>query len=139
MPRGKSKTHADYVKSDIKTGDVIELRTRGFTYTEIAAKLGCSKTNVGYHVKKAMAEQRASNLESMEHHQEVVRRRYEKMWRTVDDLLEAGDIAAVDRGVKVLDGIRKLYGLDALPTTEKGESFLDRLAGLVRKSESDDG
>lgn len=94
----------------------LELRIAGKSLREIARETGYGSVS-GVH--KAIA---AALLDTLREPAEDVRalelERLDAMWRKVWQRIERGDLAAVDRGLRIQDRRAKLLGLDA-PTKQE--------------------
>lgn len=91
----------------------LKLHARGKTFQAIAGQLGVSMMTASRLVREAKAHYwRLSETEAR--HQRAMEMRYlEELWAAVADEAMAGNVAYVDRALKIRESYRKLMGLDA--------------------------
>jgi len=115
---------------------VMDLRKKGLSFRAIGAELEISKTRAHTHYKKAMDE---LLVELQGEAKEVVAleiSRLDSLMEAVMPKAEAGDLAAVDRVLKIQDRRAKYLGLDA-PVRAQVEGKLT-LEDLVMQSWEDE-
>jgi hypothetical protein len=91
----------------------LELRLAGHTYDAIALQLGYASRSSAYRaVGRAFqrirreADQTAETLRALED------ARYDRMLRAIDAKVQQGDLAAMDRALRISKARRELWGLD---------------------------
>jgi hypothetical protein len=148
MARGQTPPHdrvAAKIERDERRRKATRLAVDGYTYEEIAEKLGYSSRQAAHRdVKAGMAPAAKALREEADHFIAVQTARLEQMHRDARkifeeyeaDATEAGDIvessvadqrlAAMDRMLKVGESMRKLLGADA-PT--KTQATIDATVG----------
>jgi DNA-binding CsgD family transcriptional regulator len=89
------------------------MRAHGFSYAEIAVKLGTTVEKVGRAINRAMKRHRKNAAESCEHLVTLEEIRLDEMYCTVYPMIKAGSIEAIALGLKIMDRRAKLRGLDA--------------------------
>lgn len=97
---------------------VLQLRKRGHTYAEIAAACGCSTMGAHKACQRALAR---LSLEADAETRELRRLqllRLEHALVKLAPLLEEGQLAAIDRLVRILEHQARLLGLDAPELSE---------------------
>jgi hypothetical protein len=100
--------------SQVKEQHALDLRLAGHTYEVIAVRLGYASRSSAYravgrpfHRIRAHTDQTADQLRQLED------ARYDRMLRADDDKIQRGDLAAIDRALRISKARRELWGLDA--------------------------
>lgn len=113
MPRGKpSKNSRQQAQARAKDREALELRKAGATYQQIADKMGISLSGAGVCVSRAMDALRLEVKEAAEQVLELELDRLDSMLLGLWDKARRGDVAAIDRVLKIQDRRAKYLGLD---------------------------
>jgi hypothetical protein len=115
--------------------EALELRRMGFSYVEIGARIGCSKSAAHRYVDEAMAE--AS--EQVRGEANVIKAeeisRLDGMLRGLWPTARKGNHGAVDRVLKIMERRARLLGLDApvkvAATNKEGDEDADPTRYIV--------
>lgn len=96
-----------------RESDALAMRTKGATYDQISEALGVSRQGAADCVKRALAALKADTEEKAEEVRELELRRLDRMLQIAEAAAENGDIAAIDRVLKIQERRSKYLGLDA--------------------------
>jgi hypothetical protein len=134
---------SDHIKVDRKLTQTekrvraLELRRQGKNYRQIAKEIGWrSHTTAMDNVKAALKE---TVQEAADELRAVESERLEWLWRKVEERMDTDHLWAVDRGIKVVEQRRALFGLDVSGSGDlAGEvtRYLD-LVEMARKDVED--
>ncbi len=110
----ESKLSPRVLAAQAKEAQALDLRLAGYTFDAIAAQLGYASRSSAYravsrglqHIR-GQADQTADQLRQLED------ARYDRMLRAIDDKVQQGDVAAIDRALRISKARRELWGLDA--------------------------
>ena len=91
----------------------VELRTQGWTFQRIADELGVSVASAHNAVTRYLEETRAISREGAEEIRRLELDRLDRILATIGPLAEGGDLAAVDRVLRLQERRAHLLGLDA--------------------------
>ena len=136
MPRRVSSTGAAVVSAVERTRQAVALRRAGLTCAEIGAKLGCSKASAHRAIVRGLEALRAESQEDATALRTLELARLDAaqvaIWRDV----QAGDMAAIDRLLRISQRRASLLGLDQQRVStdvrvDMGETGADVLARLV--------
>lgn len=111
--RKRSKTKKATLVAEEKRQKAIDLRRKGYSYREIAAEIGATHGYCYKLVSQALKRIREETNEIAEDARQLELDRLDKLWMHAYQAVEAGDIGAIDKAVKVMDRRSKLLGLDA--------------------------
>lgn len=112
MP-SKAKTSGAVVVREDKTARAVELRTAGFSYPQIASMLNvCTATAFNY-VSRAIERTRKEANETADQIRTVEVARLDRMLAVLTPLADEGDLAAMDRILKIQERRAAYLGLDA--------------------------
>ena len=143
MPAGRPAAQdraAQKIERDLRRAQAIKLAVDGYTYEEIAERLGYNSRQAAHRdVKAALAPAVKEMTEAGKELIAVQAARLEQMHRdarkiydefNADEYSTAADqrLAAIDRMVKVGESLRKLVGADA-PTRTESKTTLDATVG----------
>ena len=106
----RGKTSSQAIDRAERRDKAVRLRREGLTLREIAARLGISPATAHEDISRALADIPAESVEEL---RTVWGERLEAATAVVMPQVEAGDLDAVDRLVRLTDRAAKLYGLDA--------------------------
>jgi hypothetical protein len=117
VPEGKtmsrSKTSRKSLIAEEKRQKAIDLRRLGCTYREIADQIGASPGYSFKLVTQALKRIRQETNEIAEDARTLELERLDNLWRYAYQAVINGDVAAIDKAVKVMDRRARLLGLDA--------------------------
>lgn len=108
----------------------LQLRLAGATYAEIGEAMGCGTSAARMRIRGALSDicaEERSQLRSIE----VAR--LDRLQRSCWTAALAGDLAAIDRSVKIIDRRAKLLGLDAPQQLEVASTMDVDLDGTAAK------
>ena len=91
----------------------VELRTQGWTFQRIGDELGRPVSSVYQAVVKYLEETRAISREGAEEIRRLELDRLDRILATIGPQAEGGDLAAVDRVLRLQERRAHLLGLDA--------------------------
>jgi hypothetical protein len=111
--RPKLLTRARTVDSVEWHRRAVELRTQGRTYQQIADELGVSVGGAHVAVTRYLEETRAISREGAEEIRRLELDRLDRILSTIGPQAEGGDLAAVDRVLRLQERRAHLLGLDA--------------------------
>jgi hypothetical protein len=112
VPESKFSPRA--VTAQVKEQQALELRQAGHTFDAIAAQLGYASRSTAYRaVSRALQRIRAQADQTAEQLRQLEDARYDRMLRAIDDKVQQGDVAAIDRALRISKARRELWGLDA--------------------------
>ncbi len=112
---GTAKRAAKRTKVNHRSAEAIELRKAGWTNEEIAANLGYSSANaVSSDISATL---RRVTYSAAEEYRNLNLERLEVGIRAIWEKYVAGDYAAIDRVIKLIDREAKLLGLDPQQAT----------------------
>lgn len=111
--RTRSKTKKASLIAEEKRQRAIDLRREGYSYREIAAKIGASPGYCYKLVSQALKRIREETDEIAEDARQIEKDRLDKLWMYAFQAVQAGDVGAIDKAVKVMDRRCRLLGLDA--------------------------
>lgn len=129
-----------------KRWQYLDLRKQGLSYYQIAQRFGVSETAVSHTVKGALAELIEISKEDAEEVRQLELERLDEMLQGIWNRATTGDVAAVDRVVKLMERRAKYSGLDAptrgeitgkdggpIEITDPRELLIGKLAELASK------
>lgn len=139
MPR-KTATSAKRVTSDQLRQRVLELRRQGVTIRAIADQVGKSSTRV-HQVLLAALQQIAKETEVEVRELRMLENdRLDRALQAIWPGVEAGDLKAIDRLIRIIERRSRLFGLDSpskpTPTNAEediGQSGLSNLLAAYRR------
>lgn len=129
MARGRKNTPADDVAAAERRKKALALRLAGATLNEIAEVNGCAVSTVHADIQRCLSDiprQEADELRA----QEVTR--LDRLQRACWDPALAGDLAAIDRALRIIDRRAKMLGLDAPQQVEVTGVDVDLDATVAR-------
>jgi hypothetical protein len=114
MAAPASKLSRWTIATQIKEQQALDLRLAGHTFDVIATQLGYTSRSSAYRaVGRALQRIRAHADQTAEQLRQLEDARYDRMPRAIDDKVQQGDVAAIDRGLRINKARRELWGLDA--------------------------
>jgi len=137
------------VEGNQRREEALKLRLTGASYAQVAQHLGISRPNAYRHVQDALAEIREHYHEAAHEVMQLDLARLDQWLLECVRKIKAGDMGAVDRGIKIMERRAKLLGLDAptkiAPTDPSGENeyaglsddALKELAARIARPEPD--
>lgn len=129
----------------LREREALELRKAGASYDQIGQKLDVSRDTARAIVMKAMQSIKSECEESAEEIRDLELARIDSMLLGLWEKARRGDVAAVDRVLRLQDRRAKLMGLDAtpaqpaqasLPAGEVFQTFTQLAAALIDKESS---
>ena len=112
--------------------EALRLRSRGYTYQQIADNMGCSKPTAFERVKRALA---AIPAEAAEEYRRLENDRLDTLQAiAMHEAVTKKSMQAIDRVLHIMDRRAKLLGLDAPTRTEI--ITLDAIDAEIRKLEN---
>lgn len=111
--RKRSKTKKASLVAEEKRQKAIDLRRKGYSYREIGAEIGATHGYCYKLVSQALKRIREETNEIAEDARQLEMERLDQLWMHAYQAVEAGDIGAIDKAVRVMDRRSKLLGLDA--------------------------
>lgn len=119
----------------------VELRTQGRTYVQIAEQLEVSTSAAHKAVADYLEQTRAVSREAAEEVRRLELDRLDRILAAIGPLAEGGDLAAVDRVLRIQERRASLLGLDAprasLVAVDARPDTVRALMALVSNSNSD--
>jgi hypothetical protein len=120
------------VTAQVKEEQALDLRLAGHTYDVIAAQVGYASRSSAYRaVERAFQRIRAHTDQTAEQLRQLEDARYNRMLQAIDDKVQQGDLAAIDRALRISKARRELWGLDAPTRIDTGVS--PALAALIEQ------
>lgn len=111
-PRGQ-KTRPSVIAARERAAKALELRKQGYTFREIAATAGYRTLAAAYDaVQRAMRDITAEPAEQL---RALETSRLDRMLARIWPKVEAGELPAIDRALKICERRCRLMGLDAKP------------------------
>ena len=124
MPKRPNATSPNNLKGAELREEIVRLRKSGLSITKIAAEVGRARSTVHKQLTNALEEYQTTTAEEAEQLRALWGARYEEMIEGLWQMARVGDVAAVDRVVKIGGEVAKLHGLNApqkiAPTTPDG-------------------
>ena len=119
MPKGaRRETAKSMTLAKQREHDALELRTRGCTYDQISKALGMSLSGAADAVRRALEALKSETQEKAEEVRDLELRRLDKMLQIAEAAAEGGDLAAIDRVIRIQERRSKYLGLDAPAKSE---------------------
>ena len=119
MPKGARKeTAKSMTLAKQREHDALQLRQRGYTYERIAEALGMSTSGACDSVRRALQALKADTAEKAEEVRDLELRRLDRMLDIAQTAAEQGDLAAIDRVLRIQERRSKYLGLDAPTRSE---------------------
>ena len=119
MPKGaRRETAKSMTLAKQRERDALELRTRGCTYDQISKALGMSLSGAADAVRRALEALKSETQEKAEEVRDLELRRLDKMLQIAEAAAEGGDLAAIDRVIRIQERRSKYLGLDAPAKSE---------------------
>lgn len=114
----------------------LELRRDGVDYRTIAEKVGWkSHSSAVEAVHKELNERTSEAVEAL---RQVEAERLDWLWRKVVERIDTDHLWAVDRGVKVIEQRRSLFGLDTVDKpdlAQEARRYLDLYEQAIRDAQ----
>lgn len=108
-----SKTSKATVRAAQTAKEALALRLQGLTYDEIGQRLQVSHGTAYRHVSLELANTRKESAETAEELRQVELARLDRLLAVVGPMAESGDLAAVDRVLRIQERRAAYLGLDA--------------------------
>ena len=119
MPKGARRpTAKSMTLAKQREHDALELRTRGCTYDQISKALGMSLSGAADAVRRALEALKSETQEKAHEVRDLELRRLDKMLQIAEAAAEGGDLAAIDRVIRIQERRSKYLGLDAPAKSE---------------------
>jgi DNA-binding CsgD family transcriptional regulator len=91
--------------------EALELRKAGNSFRQIGQQLGISTMHAHRHVKQALANIKKLTLESAEDYIALELEKFDNLELRINKLIQAGDLKAIDRALRIADQRAKLLRL----------------------------
>jgi len=94
----------------------LDMRSRGYSYTDIAKALGVSRSTAHKYVTTELDKIREETRASAEQVRGLELARLDRLWRRAEDLLESDDddgAKAIGAALRIMERRARLLGLDA--------------------------
>ncbi len=114
----KNKTGKRGIQAEEKRRRAVDLRRAGFTYEQIADKVGISRGYACKLVTSALKRIREETNEITEDVKALELQRLDELFRTAYQAVLDGEVRAIDQAIKVMDRRARLLGLDAATRQE---------------------
>lgn len=125
--RARERRHEkEKANREVRQKSALELRTKGWTYDQIATFLGVSINTVYLDTSKALEEIREQSKELAQEIRDIELRRLDTWLQHLDDKITNGNVPAIRAALKIQERRAKLLGLDA-PTPTNVEPMPDRI------------
>lgn len=109
--QGESMTSAKRLAAAHKQRQALELRKAGYGFQFIADQLGYDGPSGAF--KAVNAALKKTLQEPADEYRALHHARLEQIWKTIYPQIVAGNLNAIDRGIKVLAELADLFGLNA--------------------------
>jgi len=122
-----SKVSTSKAEAAIRSQRALEMRALGHTYQQIGEALGVHQVTAHGIIKRRMAALNEKISESAEQVRQLELARLDDLFRRAMAAVEAGNVNAIDKALRVCESRRRLLGLDAPTRTDissGGEPFL---------------
>jgi len=114
MAGAESKFSPRAVTTQVKEEHALGLRLARYTYGMIAAQVGYASRSSAYRaVGRAFHRIRAHTDQTAEELRQLEDARLDRMLRAIDDKVQRGELAAIDRALRISQARRELWGLNA--------------------------
>ena len=137
---GTSKTAPRRLTAAERRREAVRLRREGETLDRIADELGCSRPAVIKHIRTALADLAESTQAETVEWRAIELERLDALQRAIWDKAMDGDVAAIDRMLRIMERRSKLLALDAptkiATTTPDGEASATGYVVLPPTAES---
>ena len=140
MPKGaRRETAKSMTLAKQRERDALDLRTKGFTYDRIAEALGMSTSGAADSVRRALQALKTETAEKAEEVRDLELRRLDRMLQIAEAAADSGDLAAIDRVLRIQERRSKYLGLDAPAKAEiKSETTARVDLGVLDDRKLDD-
>ena len=114
MARGAAaKTSGRRIRSTEKGRRALELRKQGLSYTKIAAEIGCARSTAHLYVSRELEALAQTCHDEAEQVRDLEIHRLDDLYMQALQHVQAGEIPAIDRCLRIMERRAKLLGLDA--------------------------
>ena len=129
--QGESMTSERMLSAVDKQRRALELRKAGYGFQAIADQVGYRSTASAYDAVKSALKKTLQ--EPADEYRELQRERLEQLWRTIYPQMIKGNFGAIDRGVKILQEMAELQGLNMAKDANLNVSLTDviRIIGVA--------
>lgn len=111
--KGRGKRSPREVTRTDRQLEALEWRKQGLDYYVIGEKMGVSHTQAMNYIKGGLEATIAARNESGEELLKMELSRLDHFMQSIWPKIERGDLAAIDRGIRIMERRAKLIGLDA--------------------------
>ncbi|AOV16582.1 hypothetical protein BJI67_05410 [Acidihalobacter aeolianus] len=98
----------------------VELRKAGLSYAKIGERLGIARQSAFAHVRHVLSELQAETAESAEQVRQIELERLDRATELCMRGIENGELAAIDRLIRIQERRARLLGLDAVERLDIG-------------------
>ena len=136
-----AKTSVRRIKTTEKTLKALDLRKKGFSYTQIGTKLGCARQTACRYVLSELENLADKCREEAAHVRDLELQRLDALYLKAWEAVEEGDLPAIDRCLRVQERRAKLLGLDAAEKIEHSGvvSWMEWVKSATNTNEGRDG
>jgi len=109
-----AKTSVRRIKTTEKTLKALDLRKKGFSYTQIGTKLGCARQTACRYVLSELENLADKCREEAARVRDLELQRLDELYLIAYHAISDGnDLAGIDRCLRIMERRAKLLGLDA--------------------------
>jgi len=136
-----AKSSVRRIRTTEKTLKALELRKRGLNYTQIGEKLGCARGTACRYVLSELENLADKCREEAVHVRDLELQRLDALYLKAWEAVEGGDLAGIDRCLRIMERRAKLLGLDAAEKIEHSGvvSWMELVKSATNTNEGRDG
>lgn len=113
MGRRRKAVPLALVRGERTRQQALDLRADGLSYPDIAARMGVSVQKVAALIREAMQELYEWQEADVRHLRAQEEEHLHRLWSAVVGPALEGNLAYMDRAIKIRESYRKLHGIDA--------------------------
>jgi len=113
-----AKTSVRRIKTTEKTLKALDLRKKGFSYTQIGTKLGCARQTACRYVLSELENLADQCREEAGQVRDLELQRLDELYLVAWKAIADGSETAIDRCLRIMERRAKLLGLDAAEKVE---------------------
>ena len=111
--------------------EALRLRAYGFSFQQIAGELDVGKTTAFKYYQDAITEARQENLALAESARDLELERCDIALRAIAAEVRSGNLAAIDRWIKIIERRSAILGIDASDRAKLGEAMSSMSAQMM--------